>query len=93
MSDIVHNMQISFTNAQWWARVEIEGDPWKVEYWEVLAWERVAVAEDHEGGALVAWLNGRVPVRSDQFYTRVTGRVFTGFVSTLPEGARVGSWA
>lgn len=72
--------------------VEKVDEPSKVSYWKVVAWERVA--EGPEGSEqLVAWLNGRPPVRSDRFSDDVRGWILNNFVHELPEGAATSSWA
>lgn len=76
----------------WWAMVEKVDDPAKVQFWKVVAWERVA--ESPEGSEeLVAWVNGRIPVRSDRFSDDVHGWILNQFVHELPEGAATNSWA
>ncbi|MBA3780705.1 MAG: hypothetical protein H0X12_02500 [Nocardioides sp.] len=76
----------------WWAKVENLNDPAKVHFWKVVAWERVT--ESAGGGEqLVAWVNGRDPVRSDRFSDRVEGWILNQFVHELPEDAVTSSWA
>lgn len=78
----------------WWAMVEERGKPSVVQYWKVIAWQSVddAVATSNESG-LVAWINGRVPVRSDRFGDEVQTWILNHFVQALPERATTSSWA
>lgn len=82
----------------WWAMVEVKGNSTDITYWKVIAWESLPAVkgrdgDDDEPHRLVAWINGREPVRSDQFYERVSGFVLNQFVDRLPERARTNSWA
>lgn len=78
----------------WWAMVEQVGASHVTTYWKVVAWESVS---DHltatDGRGLVAWVNGREPVRSDRFHETVNGWILNQFVPALPEGAKTDSWA
>ena len=77
----------------WWARVEEKGQSRNVTYWRVIAWEKLDSNESTDEPEMVAWINGRSPIRSDMFEERVYGDyVFTGFVDALPEGACTQAW-
>ncbi|APZ33074.1 hypothetical protein BOH66_01235 [Microbacterium aurum] len=87
-------MSVLIEGGQWWARVAEKNNDSKQAYWRVVAWERVTGVEgDPDREQLVAWINGRDPIRSDAFYEHVTGWVLYDFVDTLPAGATVSSWA
>ena len=79
----------------WWAMVESSADagPREVNYWKIVAWEKVDDVYGEDRAGLVAWINGREPIRSDQFSERVTGWVLNQYVHNLPERAKVSSWA
>ncbi|MFJ2544079.1 hypothetical protein [Microbacterium sp. NPDC087589] len=63
-------------------------------YWRVIAWESVESTNFDEKPGLVAWINGREPIRSDYFKERVFGDyIHTGYVDELPEDAVVNSWS
>lgn len=78
---------------QWWAEVAERHNDSNRRYWTVIAWERAHDSELSLGPHLVAWINGRDPVRSDQFGTRVPYYVLHGFVDAVPDHAGVTSWS
>lgn len=86
-------MSALLDGGNWWAQVERKGMASEVSYWRVIAWERLDATEFDGKPGLVAWINGREPIRSDQFTARVDGEfVLSRFVDQLPEDADVTSW-